>query len=856
MSEANSFVPGAVSVSDSDAVFIETERLEVEKILPHALADFGGALSWPIPLSVAQQKEVLNAVKIYVDSLGDIWTPGQGLLEHLNLGQPLTREILQEPARALPALIATARGQALGLAVQTHLNGIATEVSVNEYALAALQLSLDPLSIENPRRNWVAGFDLADKQHWGRPLSAVFNKLREHLITELFSTPEMARLGAYLLLARNAPLYLIKDLPVAVNYGGLAWFNLAVAALTIEAQSPGKVANLNFAQVMICAESAALVDPAVTRHAQTITLIDWGVVQGWVARRNDENYTEELLESLKTHFNDELTARLNTSILLSSEFPSRLEIARAGLKKQFGEHFPIESHVLEWDRAAEVDLLTLVIPLPSATLGPVGKHTLLDVAMMDGSYKWKTTDPLMKNRIHEVNELNLHVRRTFKGQFETTLNNLKEGARLKVQHLISGLPLEDRENLEHGKIDFYQRKTFRLSTGFWGRNEIFTSRVLRLRVERGIDKKVSVYSIDLAAGSITQLDSDPATETEHVNPQAPSIVYATTPFYLADKTIAARLKQTNPSATTVSVPTSYSSVRTHTLANAFVEHLDYDSEDIFNEAEGQTTYDKQLATLKSRVEFLLNLIPFKSAISHFAEGKYLDGAIDLFLDVLGFVTAGAGAATKLAKVATSTASAISKALRAAKIVGMLIIGELNPLSGLPALAVAGRKLLNKGISFAGAQAVRQLDKLRGTPDGFKFLQTVAEQHGPALIGTFKVGDQAIDGVGVLKNDSWYQYNLNTRQLYGPPRDFTPQGVSWGGILGREANARVYVNFHHNIEYAKDPRNIAAFELGYREGRLLDISDYRPKMKFDDLIDLASQPGLMPAEIGALTKEIK
>ena len=373
-----------------------------------------------------------------------------------------------------------------------------------------------------------------------------------------------------------------------------------------------------------------------------------------------------------------------------------------------------------------------------------------------------------------------------------------------------------------------------------------------MKVEWGGDTRL--YEIDLKRGAIDTRHYNPAAFAERVDSVNSIFIHTIEPMYLTDQAKAAKL---SPQPIDNSSPlNSYSSQRTALIAQGVIQHLDLENEDILRVAKGQTTQEQENAVAQKIIDFVIDLVPFKSAITNFIAGNYVDGATDLFFDVLGFVTSGVSTAAKLTRVVGSTASAISRGLRAARVIGAFVIGELNPLSGLPALAVAGRKLLNKGISFAGAQAVRQLDKLRGTPDGFKFLQAVAEQHGPALIGTFKVGDQAVDGVGVLKNDSWYQYNLNTRQLYGPPRDFTPQGVSWGGILGREANARVYVNFHHNIEYAKDPRNIAAFELGYREGRLLDISDYRPKMKFDDLIDLASQPGLMPAEIGALTKEIK
>lgn len=794
--QANRFMSNAVLLSTDDAQEVVSDKPESEQIIPHVLGDFGGALSWPIPLNTTQQSAVLNATAIFKASRGDKWAAGQRTLDYLHTAHPLTVETLADPAQALVALVASAEGQALGLAVQTHLKGISTDVSINEYALAALQLDLDPPSTEQTQRNSVAGFDLASPQHWGRPISSIADQLREHLIQQRRCAAEVAGLGAYALLARHAAVFLIKNIPDDVGYGGPAWFNLAVAALIIEAQSPGKVANMSFAQVMLGAQSAALVDPDVTRHAQTVTLIDWGVVHGLVPRQADATYTQAQLDALKASFDARLVDRLNVSSLLNSTFPSRKEIALAGLEEQFGKDYPIEKRVLEWDSSAK--LLVYVAPVPAEIVGPVGMYSLLDVAMMDGSWQWKTSDSQLKYRIYEINELDLRVRTKFNTQFKATLDNLKEGARLKIQHLISGLPLEDRENLEYGKITFYQKKTYRLSTTFWGRNLESTSSRLKLRVERGADKKVIVYSLDLAAGSISRKDSDPATETERYDVHVPSLIYATTIFPVADKSLAAKFELQSTQAGTVAVPVSYSSERTNGIAEVFVKHLDYDSEDILNAARGQTTYDSELAVLKSRVDFLLNLIPFKSAISNFIDGKYIDGAIDLFLDVLGFVTAGVSAAAKLAQVVARTASAISKALKAAKIIGMLVLSELNPLSPI----VAGAQLLGKGIRYLGVSGVQHFNRLLGAAPDYSLLLGLNKKYGPAAIGSFKVGADSLEGVGVLKDGKWYRYNKETRRLYGPASEFRPSGtggfsnaelghlaVKSSSIDGLEANAR-------------------------------------------------------------------
>ncbi len=848
MSESNMKVVDEVSAPEKDPVEIVVATLELEKINAHPFGDFAGALSWPIPLTVAQQKEVLDATSVYLDSLDLVSIPGAGVLDYLDVDARLSDEALKDSPAALASLINSKRGQALGLAIQTRLNGIATDVSASEYAMAGIHLSLHQGDIDQPSRSKVAGFDLAGEKLWGKPAVQVFNTLADYLIKERLSSRRLAGLTAALLLVRKAPEFLIEQLPPDLKYGTTAWFNLTVAARTIEAHTPGKVAYMTFAQVMASAESAVQVDSQVVQHVQAAALADWGVVSGVVQKNHSEHYTRDELESAKTHFNLQLADRLNTSILLNSELPSRQAIALDRLKNTFNGDLPFEERLLEQPK---------VIALDGTHLYPTlnGRYSLLDIVMMGGPpyYQWTTRDPRLLPLLEQINApLELGVTEAFQTQFENAVSNLKQGARLFVKHLIAELPLEDRKNLEHGHVSFYQYKTYRLSLNLWGRNLISTDRMLRVKVDLGHESKL--YEIDLKKGVIHTSTYDPAEATERTNPSVPSIKHTIESFNLADEAKAEKLLA--HTANGISVPASYSSERTELIAQAFVEHLDLDSEDILNAAKGQTTQERENAVVQKVIDFVVDLIPFKSAITNFINGKYFDGAVDLFFDALGFVTAGASTVAKLTQVVGKSASALSRGLKAARVIGAFVIGELNPISGLPALAAAGSKLLARGLGFIGYRGLQQFNKLRGAADGYQLLQTVSEKHGRTLIGTFGSGDHAIVGVGVLKKDDWYPYNLDTGQLYGPPRSFEPRGVSWGGTLGSEANSRLYVNFYNNIEYARHPKHLSDFERGYQQGRLLDISGYQPRMRFDDLIDLASQPGLMPAEIGALTKELK
>lgn len=790
MSESNMKVVDEVSAPEKDPVEIVVASLELEKINAHPFGDFAGALSWPIPLTVAQQKEVLDATSVYLDSLDLVSIPGAGVLDYLDVDERLSDEALKDPPAALASLINSTRGQALGLAIQTRLNGIATDVSASEYAMAGIHLSLHQGDIDQPSRSKVAGFDLAGEKLWGKPAVQVFNTLADYLIKERLSSRRLAGLTAALLLVRKAPEFLIEQLPPDLKYGTTAWFNLTVAARTIEAHTPGKVAYMTFAQVMASAESAVQVDSQVVQHVQAAALADWGVVSGVVQKNHSEHYTRDELESAKTHFNLQLADRLNTSILLNSELPSRQAIALARLKNTFKGDLPFEERLLEQPK---------VIALDGAHLYPTlnGRYSLLDIVMMGGPpyYQWTTRDPRLLPLLDQINApLELGVTEAFQTQFENAVSNLKQGARLFVKHLIAELPLEDRKNLEHGHVSFYQYKTYRLSLNLWGRNLISTDRMLRVKVE--LDHESKLYEIDLKKGGIHTSTYDSAEATERTNPSVPSIKHTIESFNLADEAKAEKLLA--HTANGISVPASYSSERTELIAQAFVEHLDLDSEDILNAAKGQTTQERENAVVQKVIDFVVDLIPFKSAITNFINGKYFDGAVDLFFDALGFVTAGASTVAKLTQVVGKSASALSRGLRAARVIGVFVISELNPLTAF----VAGGKFLVMGVKYLGLKGLQQLDRFREAVFGYDLLIGVSKQHGPAALGVFQVGAHSYESVGVLQGAGWYPYSPLSKRPYGVPGDFRPSGVGGFGnydmrtfaikpsvVAGLEANAK-------------------------------------------------------------------
>lgn len=245
---------------------------------PHG--NFGGALAWPVPLSHEDQ------LGIYYHPIQTL--PGveqNGLFKRLTSNLALDKATLAQPRLVLERLIASPAGQAVGETLQRKYGAVVTTSSNADWLLAALHASLDAQTLlgSSPSpRNSVAGFDLAKAEYIGKPPGTVVQALATHLAGQQHISTELASVAAHLLLSRQAPAFLVKDIPAGVQCGSHAWVSLQVAVARLEAKAPGSTALMNYAQVMQHADPAPITvqDQAVEYAAQQSALMDWGVANG------------------------------------------------------------------------------------------------------------------------------------------------------------------------------------------------------------------------------------------------------------------------------------------------------------------------------------------------------------------------------------------------------------------------------------------------------------------------------------------------------------------------------------------------------------------------------------------------
>lgn len=729
-----------------------TELLDLAKAmtiqaLQPPYGNYGGGLSWPLPLSVSQQQSVLTLFTTNSAGLSDLPLIDHraGPLGYLADAVPLSGAELQDPGQALEKLIQSPRGQALGQAIQTHLNGVQTPSSTRDYVLTAINLGLDSESISHPQRNTVAGFDLAQEQHWGKSPSSIVNALRNHLVTTGKATMATAQLGAHLLLARLAPQFLVKDIPDKVTYGSQSWASFHLAVAKIEASTPGVTPQMSYAQVMSIADAS---DASVYDATQTAVLIDWAVANGVLDKKDDSLYSSAEIERARSDFNQQLDERATASSQLRTPIPDLKQIALAKLEQQFGKGIPFEEKCIKADyyfRSAKIHQ---------------GTYSMLDIAMMDHHDvpKWKTTD----SRI-PIDSLNarekVNVFDSFKTAFDDTISIQKQGIKTAIKHMIAQLPLADRKNLESGEIHFYQERTYTIATDFFSPPAL-TSKSKKMLIKVGRDNPPIVYEVDLAKGAIARGKLS-LTEFRNANR-----LHRTEEFNVGDAERPARLDATPGSALP---PQSFSSVRTQDIADAFVEAFDLDNADVLKQARGVTTFDEEQASRDKVNELLLNLIPLRSAIVNFQQGNYADGVMDLGLDLLGFLTAGAATSARAGKVVSTATSSTAKALGLARAIGVSAIEALNPLSGVGDLLMGTARLAKTGAKGAA----HKIQALRGSADSYD-LVAASQKYDAAATGTFKYADQSGDTLAVQQQGKWYAYDEGTQQAYGSPlEDFTP-----------------------------------------------------------------------------------
>ena len=734
----------------------ELKNTSVLKAQVHPLGNLSGGLGWPVPMPKQDQSSINSLMHSNTSGLPGLplADSAKGALGYLMSGSSVTEGDLKTPVIAMEKLLGSSKAQALGQAFQSRLGGVPHEGGRNDYVMTAIHLGLDPQSLAAPVANSVAGFNVASAKHWGQSASMVVEALGKYLVDEGRASAQTAYLAAYLSLARTAPEFLVKDIPASVTYGSVLWAQLAMAVGKIEAQTPGRTLAMGYAEILLTAEKLDT-DAVVSQQIDQQALWDWGFANGHLNLAQETPSAADR-ERVRSAFNSQLSALKTTSTLLQTPIPFRKAEALAQLKEAFPE---LDTALFEVRNIQKANLK------PGRPGLYPGMRSMLDIVSEGGKLgaedHWISNDKRIPINtfcsLYQAGKLN--VATSFNTAYVAAINAHEKGQQAMVRHLISTLPLEDRENLEFGTLEFFHTNEYKIAGDF------FTPPALHVRghqLEVKTTRKngqVDLYRIDTRRGAIEKINfrkrwrTEPYTvdkmQTREANILSKTVVVK------PDEYDHARWFLAKPEG--AGQPDSFNSQRSHAIADVFVKSLDLNNVDLLNEARGVTSFDQDRARNEAIGEFFLNLIPLRSAIVNFQGGNIGQGIFDLALDAVGLLTLGAGKAAQAGNVLGKALSTARQAAKAARFVGAAVVEVFNPLAGVGDLLVGAGRLVGKGSHYVR----RQLNQLRGADGSYDLLKVASKQYGEAATGVFKVGGESVEGGAVLQNGKWFALDTNT-----------------------------------------------------------------------------------------------
>ncbi|WP_146118136.1 hypothetical protein [Pseudomonas poae] len=814
------------------------QSLDAPPLAPPPYGNFGGALSRQAPLSDADRLNIRTSLRQNTLGISGLqnYETSDGLLGYLTRNEMFSPSELNNPAKFIQTLLATPKAQALGLALQEKFDGISTPQSNNDWVLTALGLTLDSESeagnTSSPIRTGVAGFDLARHEHWGKHPSAVVAGLAEHLVAKGKASLEMAPIAAHLLLSRRAPAFLVKDIPDKVKYGSHSWVSFTTAVARLEHEAPGATSHMTYAEVMKRAYLGPVTERErqIEQQAQWDALKDWGVANGILQLNTLDNYTDEQMSTVTRAFNEQIAVLTEASTALSSPMPERKQMALDELKRVYGDHIPFEKQCIN--------------SVPEQRDFP-GPYSVLDLYLQGNigsapGWYWDAGEHFDFRDISAKAGRLADINARFKTELPQYFSSAEKAISTQVKHLIATLPLEDRKQIEYGKITTFE--AFDVSSMPYSTNVITETKVPNtLVIKAELGGNTIVYTLNVRENTLRRWAGH---LPPSLKPLTPSGSYS------------AGLTDEHDTRDT---PKSFTSERTQYIADALVESVGMRK--LADEAKGQTTFDTEVPFYKRGREFLLNLIPLRSAIVNFQAGNVKDGLIDLAFDAFGFAVA-LGVTAKSAKALHAGASAVSKFAHGAKILGRAALGTLNPLDGIGDI---GRSFVS-GAQKIWSSSAHELKVLRGlthTTNSFD-LVSASKHYDSSAYGTYRVNSQILETPAILQEGKWYAYNPRTGTAYGTPlQDFLPSAHIDAQGLGDWATATssrstvdegVIKRWKSSVNIHRNGPDKEAFEQGYRYGDVTTISGARNDMTIADIMKLSAKNDLTAEQIGMLVKK--
>ncbi|MFC6297163.1 hypothetical protein GNF76_10045 [Pseudomonas sp. CCM 7893] len=771
----NWFLPKTIDELENLIRVINSPALPVP-----SLGSLGGAMSWPAPLENYDQKTIYSHFyyNLTLPALANDRTlrvDPRGALGYLTKNLHFSQSELRNPLRVIEKIVSPPKAVELEAALQQKMGDDWKTSSSHDWVLSAIATTLDPESMYHPKPNHVAGFNLADGRFNGQPLKTIKQALTTHLIKLNRASAEMAPIAAHLLLSRAAPELLVKDIPSGVTFGSAAWASLKAAVARIEAYSPGSTMQMTFAQVAArdSQDPISLSGHAIQEATSQPAIIEWGKVNGVLVPRDDENYPEIQIQRVKRALSEKTTTLQKTVEQLSTKVPTQRDVALEQLKQKFGVELPYEVKCFRDNSPHGRGPGNLASPTQPM-------YSLLDFYLskpdIDQYSNWVSDNRQMPvSLIARLSELpdakakHEHAFAAYKTGVEDALLNLVKGQ-------ISALPLEDRQNLEFGKIRVF-------TEGEVTKSETSTpmgtlrdesrvpsqpknQRALIFQTER--DANLEFYEISTQQGQIKKRDDLKKNFKEGLQKEwveTPNHIgrkWKSTAIYEKEYSVHNADKQ-QLSPLPVTTPDSFNSPRSAYISELVANHgkAGYDFHELFELSKSVTTFDEVAAKEAQIFNIALGFIPGASSIRHLINGDVWAALGDLCFDGVMYLTGsafGKGAGAAGGARGTRAASAASRQM------GRGVLGKAPLTPGSSGRLATRVKTTNVRQLSQRSMDHAQLSDFAKRPD-------IAE-------GTYRAyaapEPAKVTAIVDKKTGNWSQYDVIKNKAYGKKLDnFSP-----------------------------------------------------------------------------------
>ncbi|WP_053135221.1 hypothetical protein [Pseudomonas sp. MIACH] len=795
-----------------------------------ALGNNWGFLSTDLPLSPAQRDKMSAFVKNAIGSHTDLLSYLSAQVPNLNTSSPF---------QALDQLLSSDGALELATHLQTEMKGAATVTSLKQWLLSAMVLELDPAA--GTSRTSLAGFDLMQSDNWGLGTDKIRERLNKHLIDNRKIQANLAPVAARLLMTGAAPHLLVNDVPSTITMGSTEWVSFTTAVNRIELNAPGAAADMTFQQVMDLHRIGPINDREAQLQsvAQMNPVLDWAVMNNHIVRNEEAPYTLEQLLSSQQKLDKQLGEVSEAKRYLRTfEPPNRRPMALDALRKQYGSAIDFESRDIMTTRAGIFsDIQTSIVEAYEA--GRLSEHFDLRRRGLDIN--------AVSAQAHNLPDITAE----FDKQFEEDFLLRRRHTITQLKDMFSKLPLEERNSLNFGTVEY-------LKVEGAGNGVVLNS------LYQGVSRNFAVYpasghivripdiapSIELGQKVNLAIDAEAFKTGAEPKPGVKSdVVLKEGSQYLlmvpSDPPEKAMWERVDLPERSADLRPPYDSARFDTLSQILVDSVYLRKPDLVAIHRGENNLEDG----SKSDNFLLNVLgalPGVDSVVDITEGKYVEAARDLAIDIAIYVTTeGAGKLWTVAKSGTAWAAAKASAK------------FIERFGTKEAESIELKDLTSTGTEEAFSSVSRMQGGQYKKPIGEAFVPTADMAD-----GTVRNGETSalVKLTAVFENDEWYAYNPLTMAADGPALEgFVPENNhrNVNGLFdfftGASSDPDIPARFEINVMNAQ-LRDEQAFNAGYNSLKPETIPGYRRRMGKDRIRQLIADTQLSAEQVGSLVRQ--